>query len=145
MRSTILALFCRSVCNHNNCAVQSLASALAISSSRRSAEEGGVTGASVVLNSVSSPQRLASWASFPLASAGNCSWSSRMSRSTATKGTSRDSSPCPPPSAIIRQDVAGGLQRARACVTFRETSEKPSLTWQLYVYVKTSSGRRCNR
>ena len=27
MRSTIFALFCRSVCNHNNCAVQNLASA----------------------------------------------------------------------------------------------------------------------
>ena len=61
MRSTILARFCRSVCNHNNCAVQSLASALAISSSRRSAEEGAVTGASAVFDSVSSPQRLASF------------------------------------------------------------------------------------
>ena len=34
----------------------------------------------------------------------------------------------------------GGLQRARECVTFSETSKKPSLTWQLYVYAK--QGRR---
>ena len=135
-------LFCRSVCNHNNCAVQSLASALTISSLRRSVEEGGVTGASAVLDSVSSPQRLASWASFLLASAGNCSWISRKSRFSATKGTSRDSSPCPPPSAIIREDVVD----CSACmrVTFRAPSKKPSLTWQLYLYAKTSFGHPCN-
>ena len=34
----------------------------------------------------------------------------------------------------------GGLQRARECVTFSETSKKPSLTWQLYVYAE--QGRR---
>ena len=85
----------------------------------------------------------ASWSSFPLASAGNCSWSSRKSRSSATEGTSRGSSPCPPPSAIIREyvDVHARWVAARTCTTFRETP----LTWQLYVYAKTSSSPPCNR
>ena len=81
------------------------ASAVAIASSgwttAWSAEEGGVTGSSAVLDSVTLFTPSASWASFPLASLGNWSWSSRKSRSSVTEGTSRGT-PCPPPSAITR-------------------------------------------
>ena len=59
-----------------------------------SVEEGAVT--SVVLDSVSLFTSSASWANLSLDSLGDRSWSSRKSWSSATEGTSRDSSPCPP-------------------------------------------------
>ena len=91
------------------------ASVGAISSSRRttvwSAEEGGVTGAFAVLASVSLFTSSASWANLSLDSLGNWSWNSRKIWSSAT-GTSRGSSLCAPPFAIIR-----GGDRSMGCST----------------------------
>ena len=110
--------------------MQSLASALAISSSRRSAEEGGVTGASAVLNSVSSPQRLASWASFPLAYVREAPGRAELVPQKALLETVVLARLRPP----LYVGTWWIAARARACVTFREAP----LPCQMYVYANPS-------